>query len=133
MLCWGDDEHGQVTAPGGTFEAISASGGRTCGLRADGTPVCWGDVYDWHIPRDWDNPPGTYEAIAAGGEYICGLGSDGEIDCGSEQSMLPAPSGPFTAIAAGASHACGLRTDGTIKCWGDSTDPIGIGGVIATG
>ena len=129
---WGDDENGQASAPGGTFEAISASGDRTCGLRADGTPDCWGDSHDWQKPRDWNNPLGTYEAIAAGGEYICVLGSDGEVDCRSEQFTLPAPSGPFTAIAAGASHACGLRTDGTILCWGGSPEIFSTG-AIATG
>lgn len=124
VLCWGDDEHGQAAAPGGTFKSISVRDDRSCGLRPDGSVVCWGDVRDWQKPRDWDDPPGTYEAIAVGGEYVCGLGGDGEVDCGFEWLTLPAPRGPFTAIAAGASHVCGLRTDGTIKCWDDPSETI---------
>ena len=35
----------QVSAPGG-FTAVAAGGGHSCGLRTDGTVVCWGENRD---------------------------------------------------------------------------------------
>ena len=44
-VCWGDNKHGQLEAPDGSFVAINAGNGLTCGLRAYGGVICWGKLY----------------------------------------------------------------------------------------
>ena len=41
--CWGHDEYGQATPPAGTFSQVSAGEHHTCGVRTDGSVVCWGN------------------------------------------------------------------------------------------
>jgi len=97
---------------------ITAGGFHTCGLRSDGTAVCWGD----NSSGQASPPSGTFTQLSAGGYHTCGLRSDGTAACwgdnGSGQASPPA--GTFTQLSAGSYsfHTCGLRSDGTAACWG---------------
>ena len=43
-LCAGvATDNGRTEAPGGSFVQVSAGAGHSCGLRSDGSIVCWGD------------------------------------------------------------------------------------------
>ena len=42
ITCWGYNAHGQTDAPSRQFNAVSADGLHTCGLRTNGTITCWG-------------------------------------------------------------------------------------------
>ena len=71
-----------MDAPGGVFEAVSAGGGgeyggHSCGLRSDGSVVCWGNNGDGQV----DVPGGVFEAVSAGYWYSCGVETDGGIIC----------------------------------------------------
>ena len=122
-ICWGDDNDGQASPPGGErFVAMAAGGDHACGLRPDGEPVCWGSDDDGQA-----SPPGgeRFVAIAAGGDHTCGLRPDGEPVCwGSDGDGQASPPGGerFVAIAAGGDHTCGLRPDGEPVCWGSDGD-----------
>ena len=87
-----------------------------CGLRADGTAVCWGDDYEGQLQA----LGGTFRTISAGLAHTCGLHPDGTVACWgyNEQGQADALGGQFSAVSAGGFHACGLRTDGTVECWG---------------
>ena len=102
--------------PSGTFQAVTAGGFHSCGLRTDGTAQCWG----YNGFGQTDAPTGAFTAITAGDWHSCGLRTDGTAQCwGSNISgQTDAPTGTFTAITAGGFHSCGLRTDGTAQCWG---------------
>ncbi|GEM_PF-3521102 len=68
---------------------ISAGGGHTCGLEADGTPVCWGE--DRHGIA---SPPEAVRltAISAGKAHTYGLGVDGTPVCwGSDHHGQASP------------------------------------------
>ena len=95
--------------------SISAGLTHTCGLRADGTAVCWGSNY-----RGRSSPPSneTFTAISVGGNYSCGLRSDRSAVCWDFLSS--APGDEFLSISAGQDHACGLRVNGSARCWGDN-------------
>ncbi len=113
---------------GAIFSAISASNRHTCGLRADGTIVCWGGNQGW----DYDGskyfeelgqavaPAGQFSAVSAGRWHSCGLRTDGTITCWGDNSIgqSSAPSGQFVAVSAGGHFTCALRPNGKIVCWG---------------
>ena len=47
--CWGDDDYGRATPPGGSFASVSAGGYHTCGVKIDGSVQCWGFNEDLHF------------------------------------------------------------------------------------
>ena len=63
-------------APGHTFVALS-TGAPECGIKADGTALCW------HIWPNVGSPPPTetFTQISAGKHHACGLRTDGTIAC----------------------------------------------------
>ena len=72
------------------FTSISSGLTQTCGLKQDGTPVCWsvGQNYYTPFPQDGEDKPPKGEK--------------------------------FTAISAGLIYTCGLKPDSTALCWGDN-------------
>ncbi|HEV3309047.1 MAG TPA: hypothetical protein VG815_00780 [Chloroflexota bacterium] len=162
VLCWGDDSYGEVngvahtSAPlnaiggppgGGTFTQVTAGDGYTCGIRTDGSALCWGDNFAGEIngtpnttsPYETTaSPPGfvPFTEISAGGSSTCGLRTDGTIVCwgydGNGQldgtatttNTIGSPpgGGTFTEVSAGYSHSCGVKTDGQALCWGDDAN-----------
>jgi hypothetical protein len=55
--------------------AVSA-GPESCGVRSDGTLVCWGDVGNL-VP-----PPGTFIGLSAGGvDFACAIRDDLTLAC----------------------------------------------------
>ena len=100
LLCWGNNEHGQISIPvdenGDPLRdwiAVSTGGASTsftCGLRAEGQVLCWGDnlANRTQVPQRNLNPQDP------------------------EDSFL------WTQIHAGYQHTCGLLEEGNIRCWG---------------
>ena len=139
VVCWGDNEWGQLSVPEEErFTAIEAGGVHACGLRSDGTTVCWG----YHFNFDEDERPSEYvypqpfppgdekfEAISANGIGTCGIHADGSVKCWEVPTITRlVESSPFGAeqveqVSAGGFQVCGLRTDGSILC---SANTFGI-------
>ena len=96
--------------------AIAVGSGHSCGLRTDGSAVCWGN----NEYGQTDAPAGKYTAIAAGDDHSCAIRNDQTITCWGDNRwrQSDAPSGKFLAVAAGDDHSCGIRTDNTASCWG---------------
>jgi len=101
-----------------SFISVSAGYDHSCGVRGDGTIVCWGDNTYWQL----NVPDGTYTAVSAGSFYSCGLRTDETVVCWihSTDGRSDDPAGTFSAVSTGANHTCGLRTDGTVQCWGSN-------------
>ena len=132
VVCWGDDEVGQLRAPENErFEAITAGDTYTCGLRPNGTAACWG--HDLGLPEDWPeemmrhyNPPfppkdERITEMATGFARTCWLKMDGTVGC-REPRFEYSPLGTelIVEIAVGGTGSCGLRPDGRVLCdYGD--------------
>ena len=115
ITCWGRNSVGQVDAPAGAFQTVSA-GLHSCGLRADNTITCWG----YNRDGEADAPGGTFQTVSAGGHHSCGVRSDNTVVCWGRNSFgqVDGSGGEFQTVSAGESHSCGLRADDTITCWG---------------
>lgn len=156
--CWGVNTQGQsgnglnadqaigtpVAVLGGfSFTSLSAGGSHTCGLRTNGSAVCWGNNVDGRI-GDGTTIVRFAPATVTGGQtftmlttstvgHTCGLNAAGAAYCwgGNELGQLgdgsrtsrstPVAVGggvAFTSITAGGWHNCGLTANGTAYCWG---------------
>ena len=99
-------------------ETLSSGVAHTCGLRADGTAVCWG----WNDHGQATAPAGeTFTAISSGRRHTCGLRIDGTAICWGDNirgQASPPGGGTFTTISSGRTYTCGLRPGGSAACWG---------------
>jgi len=120
LLCWGANQFGQASAPGGSFSAVSVGGVHSCGVKTDGSMVCWGFNDDWRATA----PRGSFSAVSAGVRHSCGLRTDGSLVCwgANHFGQASAPGGSFSAVSVGVEHSCGLRTDESVVCWGNDED-----------
>ena len=125
-----------VFPPSRRFSEVAAGGGHACGLRTEGTVVCWGN----NDTGQADAPDGQFDAVAAGSEHTCALRTEGTVVCWGNNYAGQAedPDGQFSAVSAGGWHSCGLRTDSTVVCWGADWDgqaaaPSGRFSTVAAG
>ncbi|MCE2404524.1 MAG: hypothetical protein J4F43_05125 [Dehalococcoidia bacterium] len=130
----------QTPPPGERLASISTDWVHSCGLRQDGTPVCWGSDQDGKASP----PPGEkFLSIDAGSIHSCGLRQDSTAVCwgAGYHQRLRVPEGErFVAIAVGEDHSCGLREDGSTACWGGrdalsicTSDPGGFYSCLSVG
>ena len=166
--CWGTGDKGRLgngaeaTTSSAVYVLLNQSQGNitelasafeyTCGLRENGSVVCWGSASEGRlgtgassgnstIPVDVQLPPGR-EAIALSGghAHTCGLLDNGSVVCwgwggrgqigdGSNSNALTPtfadlPIGrKATAIAAHAEgHTCVLLDNNSAMCWGEGAD-----------
>ena len=112
----GCERVGSGFCPLGKFSTVSAGRLHSCGVRADGTVVCWGENTDGRT----DPPEGKFSTVTAGWAHSCGVRADGTVVCWGENTdgRTDPPEGKFSTVTAGWAHSCGVRADGTVACWG---------------
>ena len=104
----------RATSDSREFTAVSAGGGRTCGLHSTGEILCWG--YDAQTA-----PPGPFTAVSVGASHTCAIRESGAIECwgGNYFGQSAPPEGSFTAVSAGGRQTCAIHAGtGAIECWG---------------
>jgi len=172
MWCWGDDTNGKLgndTALTGTqnvpslvanppisfrympWTQVSAGANSTCGIKTDGTLLCWGNDTSGQLgngggvtadqPAPYAVGGTTWFSVSVGGSTACGLYKNGEARCwglgtsgqigdGNTSSvntptLVSAVGGqiPWSRISVGkgGNHVCGVKTDGTGWCWGNNS------------
>jgi alpha-tubulin suppressor-like RCC1 family protein len=122
IVCWG--QAGGAT-PAGAFQQVSAGGGHTCGLGANGTVVCAGA----NTFGQTNAPAGPYAEITAGDSHACGIRMDGVVVCWGDDrfGQGTAPPGNFAQISAGGDRTCVVGFDYAVNCRG-----AGITGQVKT-
>jgi len=128
---------GLIAAPQAfAYKQITAGNMHTCGLKSDGSAICWGtgktNIGNYPEYGQSIVPNGTFTQLGAGYWHTCGLKSDGSVTCWgyNNYGQTTVPGGTFTQLSTGGSHTCGLKNDGSATCWGynavgQSTAPIG--------
>ena len=134
---WGDDDGSSaeeiravpVLVSSQNFATVSTGDNNTCGVRADGSVECWGNVpirsaLDGRL-RDQARPPsGEFASVSVRGFHTCGVRTDGSVECWGHNNAGQAtpPPGEFVSVTAGTAHTCGVRRDGSVECWGSGSD-----------
>jgi hypothetical protein len=106
--------------PGGLFTHVASGAGISpgvpgcCGVRVDGSLVCW------DINGQSAAPVGTFSRVALSQKNGCAVRNDGSLYCWGENQLGQStpPSGAFRDVSAGPNHGCAIRTTGTLACWG---------------
>jgi alpha-tubulin suppressor-like RCC1 family protein len=135
--CQGDDDAGQISAPGIDFEDISAGAYHTCGIDEAGMVHCWGcgegdqgqcDVPDAVVEgvESWDY---EYVEVHAGVDFTCAREQGDCIECWGCGDGDEGPCDPYAhsiashlaSISVGVDHACAVTQKAYIYCWGDDS------------
>ena len=107
---------------------ISSGNNHVCGIKQDGSPVCWGFSvkYHKHGPQYGQHQPPKgqkFTQISSGLFHTCALRMDGSPLCWGHDRFgesTPPPGEIFTDISSSQSHTCALKPDGTPVCWGEN-------------
>ena len=120
LLCWGLGDEGQLDAPDGPFDMLSAGHAHTCAIDASGETFCWG-----RNDHGQTELSGDFVSVSAGGAHSCGLDAAGSVTCVGRNDVGQAdvPAHAFLSISAGEKHTCGIVSleDGNTGsvCWGE--------------
>ena len=114
------------------FSDISSGRGYTCGLRLDGSAVCWGTP---NPGAAWPPANERFVSISSGASHACAQREDGTVVCWGSGYTAPHhlskpyerppaplsdPVPPLIDISSGREHACALAEGGWAICWGDN-------------
>ena len=119
--CWG----AWVTEgmPAGSLTQVALSHSHACGLRPDGSVVCWGSA----DPATLTPPEGVrFRQLSAGSVGTCGIvDEDSSIVCWGMPSYLDAPpTGRFQQVSVGGLQACAIDDSNNLQCWLTGTPPF---------
>jgi alpha-tubulin suppressor-like RCC1 family protein len=168
MLCFGLGDLGQLGTLGGDIShvpvsphalpdgwaAVSAGSRHTCGIREDGSTLCWGQNRTGQLgdgggglvlePTLVDSGP--WRTVTASAAITCGIREDGTLWCWGRNSYGELADGTITArrrplqigsdvdwqlVSAGWDHICAIKTDASLWCWGRGLEgQLGMGSFL---
>ena len=130
----GASDRTPTPVPVGSFVSVSAGGLDSCGVKTNGSIVCWGsnEDLDGNVVGQSTAPAGSFTFASSGPLHSCGVKTNNSIVCwGSNEDGEATPSeGSFVSVSTAVSHSCGVNMDGSVACWGlgkvgQSTPPTG--------
>jgi hypothetical protein len=107
---------GSVESP---WVSVSVGGNQSCGIKEDGTILCWGGQYEDELCP----PEEPFSQVSVGDQHVCGVTTDQRALCWGQSvdGDLNAPAGDAVEVAAGENFSCGIAAlDGTGICWGNN-------------
>lgn len=112
IACWGRDDQGQASPPGGVFTQLALSSLATCALDEAGTISCWG------FGNNVDGRPTTtgFQDLVGGNGSLCALDSDGTVTCWAAPTAVAQLGGSWTGVAV-YNHVCVTAPESPIRCW----------------
>ena len=99
-------------------ELMKIDGGEyhVCGLRMDGSPVCWGQLDQ--VPLTPPSESGFVE-ISTGAQFACALRANKTVVCWGDSSQYsPIPDGEIESMDAGRTCLCVVMQDNQLQCAG---------------
>jgi alpha-tubulin suppressor-like RCC1 family protein len=144
VAAWGSNERSATAVPAELSElkAVAAGGSYCLGVRADGSVVAWGSLWDGRDFVAAAAPAGLTNVVgvAAGYSHCLAERADGAVLAwgrnDSGQANVPPALTNAVAVAAGWEHSLALRADGTVLAWGRNDSgqaevPAGLNDVVA--
>ncbi len=139
LACSGNNDYGQLDAPPGRYQAVSAGTWHMCGLRESGEVACWGAGVasgPAAVPAELAAAELMFEpessgepavapsrgvlSVHAGTEHTCALLPSGDVTCWGEAGQrVPLPAGPYRSLSVGGHrYTCGVQASGAVVCAG---------------
>ena len=118
LVCWGQNDMGQLEAPSGSFKSVAAWAGHTCAISRGGKLACWGDP----LFVGQSLPKGTFKQVVTGRLFGCAIrrGNGAPVCWGNNlDGQNDPPPGVFRQLAAGNFHACGITQGHKVYCQGE--------------
>ena len=115
VICWGSGN-----PPEGIFSRLGDTMDKMCGIRLDGTLVCWKREKDIQ-----PTPIDKFLQVSVEGSHSCGIRKDRTIICwgNNDYGQIIAPEGTFSQVSVAMGFSCAIKTvDHTLTCWGHDTD-----------
>lgn len=82
LTCWGgNNAHGELNWPAGSFHTVAAGNHTACALNQDDDLYCWGNDAEGQIPKYM---PGNFASLDVGGAHVCTITDDGRLQCWGE-------------------------------------------------
>ena len=129
--CWGEDDHGILNEPTGTFLQVAVASWHACAIRDDGdgdnagSIVCWGSEDGGRISGA---PTGNdFTQISVGDWHGCGITTNqygqSRADCwGKSDGTRTNDSDMANVVSSGNWHNCAVYADKHVGCWGIEDD-----------
>jgi hypothetical protein len=127
LLIWGSTYYEQATQLPvfSDWRIVRAGHYHVCGIREDGSMLCWGD----NLRGQCDVPqsslaPTKWKDVACGKSHTCGIKQDNTMQCwgSNDNGQCEVACEDFwVAVAAGEGHTCAIAADSTVRCWGSNT------------
>lgn len=119
VLCWGENNHGQLDVPGMALSPFGLGYDHGCGYDADAFLIrCWGRNNRGQANR----ATGALDvrAFVGGEEVTCGL-TDLGFGCLGKAELVKIEADVLRSIAVGEDHVCAFKMRGDRPaCWGDA-------------
>ncbi len=118
LLCWGNNESGQLDAPDDVVVVgLTAGHGFTCAWDAAGEVSCWGISDEGQL----EPPSDALDGLDAGASHVCGLAASQRAECWGRdvEDQATPPDIDLAVIASGELSTCALSPAGYASCWGD--------------
>lgn len=110
ILCWGQNDQGQLDVPPGTYITVDSGNARSCALTGAGSVVCWGSGLQ--------SVKGIFTTISVN-NFACGILAGGQVKCWGSPDLKHTPNNIFSELSTGYDHVCGI-SNGDILCWGNT-------------